>query len=117
MWQLEKMMIHLKLARKRENAETDTQRNEDDAILLYRAKLLTYLVESHLHTNKILCDDSYFSSISHTLGKKRLETSFIGDVNTNTRKCPTLNLKIKESIKESSKVNKRVKPNGFYLRR
>lgn len=87
------IMIRLKLVK---TAEEDNRQQpitaEDDQGLLHGALVMKELVLPWLHTDRIVCGDSYFASVPAAQMLSRHGTRFIGVVKTATRQYPMTHL-------------------------
>ena len=79
------VMLRLKVVKVQPNDDDD---NDDEPDLNHGTMVLKELVEPWLHTDRIVCADSYFSSVQTAIEMLRLGTRFIGVVKTATKKYP-----------------------------
>ena len=87
------IMIRLKLVKTtdeqtREQEEAAVQNEEDNQGLLHGAVVMKELVLPWLHTDRIVCGDSYFASVPAALMISRYGMRFIGVVKSATRQFP-----------------------------
>ena len=80
------VMLRLKLVKTKEEEETHFK--EDDTGLLHGTKVLKYLVEPWVMSDRIVCADSYFASIPAALELRRVGLRFIGVVKTAKKMYP-----------------------------
>jgi hypothetical protein len=80
------IMMRLKLVKTMEEQLTHAQPGDDG--LLHGTAVLKYLVLPWARTDRIVCADSYFASVSTLKELKRIGLRFIGVVKTATRQFP-----------------------------
>jgi Transposase IS4 len=84
-------MIQLRLVKtasetNSEEANADEVRERES--LLHGTRILKELVEPWAHSDRVICADSYFSSVSAVEELTKMQLRFIGVVKTATRKYP-----------------------------
>ena len=84
------VMLRLKLVETAESEDQNLQQGEEG--LLHGTVILKYLVAPWFRTNRIVCADSYFASVSCAEELNRLGLKFIGVVKTATRRFPLTHL-------------------------
>ena len=82
--------LHLKIGTTAMEAAAKNQHedNENDKVLLHGIQLLKYLMMPWANIDRIVCADSYFSSVGAALKLKRIGLRFIIFVKTETRRYP-----------------------------
>ena len=78
------VMIRMKLV-KSDAADTEAEHNEDTN---HGTQVMLHLIEPWLYTNRIVCADSYFSSVSSAMELLRRHTKYIGVVKQAHRQYP-----------------------------
>jgi hypothetical protein len=82
------VMMCLKLVKTAAHDEEEAALQEDESGMLHGTKVLKSLVDKWAYTDRIVCADSYFASVSCADEMRRIGLKFIGVVKTATKKFP-----------------------------
>uniref|UniRef100_A0A7S1V4R2 PiggyBac transposable element-derived protein domain-containing protein n=1 Tax=Grammatophora oceanica TaxID=210454 RepID=A0A7S1V4R2_9STRA len=80
------IMLQLRLVKTAEEEATHAEENQEG--LIHGCLILKGLIMPWAHTNRIVCADSCFASVSTAQEMKRLGLRFVGVVKTATKKYP-----------------------------
>ena len=81
-----RVMLRLKLVEAAEEEDAHTQ--DDDEGFPHGFKVLRFLSSPWAHTDRLICSDSYFASVTAVEELEKLGLRFIGVVKTATKKFP-----------------------------
>ena len=110
------MMLRLNLVKKiQEEVKAELGQdsgNGDD--LIHGCKVLRELIEPWYHTNRVVCADSYFASVSTAKERMWLGMRFIGVVKTASKKFPMVYLQALEFEKRGERKGLRKATTSMY---